>query len=232
MDDKEFRKLKREDLIEIIYQYQRREQRMQQELESLRTQLEDRNIRVQKAGSIAEAALALNGVFEAAQKAADQYLLTIHNAAVKAQAGISVPAQKMSVNSVAPGEDTAPQKPLKQQEPVQQKYTDVPSAERTAAKPAADMPGTAAPEAAASEAAEKKISNNRKIQRAEVPAAKTAEDQVSGSRAVQNPAASAAGKPGARHVPPVRQTAKPEPQQSQVDDTDAFIDSLKDFLGM
>ena len=35
---------------------------------------ESRRIELEKAGSIAEASLRLNGVFEAAQKAADQYL--------------------------------------------------------------------------------------------------------------------------------------------------------------
>ncbi len=44
------------------------------ELERQRT---DRRIRLREAGSVAEAALRLNGVFEAAQKAADQYLENI-----------------------------------------------------------------------------------------------------------------------------------------------------------
>ena len=77
MDDKEFRKLRREDLIEIIYQYQRREQRLLQENDLLKRQLEDRRIRIQKTGSIAEASLALSGIFEAAQKAADLYLQSV-----------------------------------------------------------------------------------------------------------------------------------------------------------
>ena len=39
--------------------------------------LEDRRILIEKSGSIAEAALRLNEVFEAAQAAADQYLENI-----------------------------------------------------------------------------------------------------------------------------------------------------------
>lgn len=39
--------------------------------------LESRRIELEEAGSIAEAALRLNGVFEAAQKAADQYIYNL-----------------------------------------------------------------------------------------------------------------------------------------------------------
>lgn len=73
----ELRKLSRADLIEIIYQYQKREQELLRENAALHQQLENRRIQIKKAGSIAEAALALNGVFEAAQAAADQYLENI-----------------------------------------------------------------------------------------------------------------------------------------------------------
>ena len=79
--DKEFRKLGRADLIEIIYQYQKREQALLEENAELRRRLEDRQLRIGELGSIAEASLALNGVFEAAQAAADQYLQNVQEAA-------------------------------------------------------------------------------------------------------------------------------------------------------
>lgn len=79
MNDKEFRKLRRKDLIEIIYQYQCREERLVRENEALHKELKDRRTKIQNAGSIAEASLCLNGVFEAAQKAADQYLMEIQS---------------------------------------------------------------------------------------------------------------------------------------------------------
>lgn len=72
--DKELRRMSRGDLIDIIYQYQRREQELEAENAKLHRQLNDRDIKIQKAGSIAEAAVSLNQVFEAAQAAADQYL--------------------------------------------------------------------------------------------------------------------------------------------------------------
>ena len=52
-------------------------QRLQQELEETKQKLEDRRLMEQEAGSIAEAALRINKVFEAAQQAADQYLENI-----------------------------------------------------------------------------------------------------------------------------------------------------------
>ena len=79
--DKEFRKLGRADLIEIIYQYQKREQQLLAENQELCRKLEDKQIQIGELGSIAEASLALNGVFEAAQAAADQYLLNVQSAA-------------------------------------------------------------------------------------------------------------------------------------------------------
>lgn len=45
--------------------------------ERLREWRESRNIELEEAGSIAEAALKLNRVFEAAQKAADQYIYNL-----------------------------------------------------------------------------------------------------------------------------------------------------------
>ncbi|MGZ7144751.1 DNA repair protein, partial [Streptococcus pyogenes] len=43
----------------------------------LQNELNRKTITLKESGSIAEATLALNGVFEAAQAAADQYLLSI-----------------------------------------------------------------------------------------------------------------------------------------------------------
>lgn len=74
MADKEIRKLRRSELIEIIYQLKKSEQELQQQVESLQAQLRDRNVKIEKAGSIAEAALAISDIFVSAQAAADTYL--------------------------------------------------------------------------------------------------------------------------------------------------------------
>ncbi len=77
MADKELRHMSRTELIEIIYAVQQEEQLLRMENEELKKRLEDRQIRIEEAGSIAEAALSLNHIFEEAQTAAEQYLLSV-----------------------------------------------------------------------------------------------------------------------------------------------------------
>ena len=74
MTDKEFKRLSRSQLIEIIYQFQIKEEELTKENHALKAALEDRRIRINQAGSIAEAALQVNDVMQSAQKAAQQYL--------------------------------------------------------------------------------------------------------------------------------------------------------------
>lgn len=77
MTDKELRRLSRQELMGIIYQMKRNEQKLQARLERAEQKLLEREIHISQAGSIAEAALALNGIFEAAQQAADDYLRSV-----------------------------------------------------------------------------------------------------------------------------------------------------------
>ena len=85
MTDKEFKRLSREELVEIIYELQRSEASLREENDQLRGKLADRSLKLENAGSLAEASLALNGVFEAAQSAADQYLAAIRDAREEAR---------------------------------------------------------------------------------------------------------------------------------------------------
>ncbi len=79
MRDGELKRLSRTELVDIIYEQQKRLEECERELGTLREQLSQREIRMAEAGSVAEAALKLNGVFEAAQSAADQYLASIRS---------------------------------------------------------------------------------------------------------------------------------------------------------
>lgn len=74
MKEKEFKRLGRGELVEIIYELQQRELQLKEEIKELKSQLENRRIKIEDAGSIAEAALELSDVFLAAQNAADLYL--------------------------------------------------------------------------------------------------------------------------------------------------------------
>lgn len=72
--DRELRKLSRADLLELLVAESRENERLRARLNEANRRLKNREIKIQKAGSIAEAALRLNGVFEAAEQAALQYL--------------------------------------------------------------------------------------------------------------------------------------------------------------
>ncbi len=73
MTPKELRRLRRSDLMEMLLQLSRENLQLRQDLEDARQQLQEKHIKIEEAGSLAEAALRLNGIFEAAQAACDQY---------------------------------------------------------------------------------------------------------------------------------------------------------------
>ncbi len=78
MARKELRHMSRGELIDVIYALKKQQEELAAENEELRQQLSQRELKLQKAGSIAEAAMSLNQVFEAAQQAADQYLQSVY----------------------------------------------------------------------------------------------------------------------------------------------------------
>lgn len=77
MTDKEFKRLSRAQLIDIIYQLQLQVDELGEQNKTLEKALEDKRLRIENAGNIAEAALAVNDCFQSAQNAADQYLAEI-----------------------------------------------------------------------------------------------------------------------------------------------------------
>lgn len=66
----ELRKLRRDELIEIIYELKQENIKLKAENEKLRSI----SIRVENAGSLAEVAGQVSGILSAAQKTADLYL--------------------------------------------------------------------------------------------------------------------------------------------------------------
>ena len=67
MTDKELRHLSHLELIDIIYELQKQNDASAAQIEALQNKLAEKEIRIAKAGSIAEAAIGINGVFETAQ---------------------------------------------------------------------------------------------------------------------------------------------------------------------
>lgn len=77
MTEKELKKLNRYQLLEMIILQAEQIADLEKELARTRELLDSQRIQVTQAGSIAEAALQLSGIFEAAQSAADVYLSNV-----------------------------------------------------------------------------------------------------------------------------------------------------------
>ena len=86
MTDKEFKRLTRSQLIDIIYQLQLKIDELTEQNRSLEKALQDKRIRIDNAGNLAEAALEINNCFLNAQKAAEQYLNEIKTMRDEAEA--------------------------------------------------------------------------------------------------------------------------------------------------
>lgn len=73
MTAKELKRLRRSDLLEMLLTLRKENEQLRQQLDHAQKQLEKRSIEIENSGSLAEAALRLNGIFEAAQAACEQY---------------------------------------------------------------------------------------------------------------------------------------------------------------
>ncbi|MBQ8610262.1 MAG: hypothetical protein IJ412_01005 [Oscillospiraceae bacterium] len=74
MKERELKHLSRAELLELLLAQTKETERLSAELEQAQRELADRRLRLQEAGSLAQAAIEINGVMEAAQAAAQQYL--------------------------------------------------------------------------------------------------------------------------------------------------------------
>ena len=81
MTDREFKRLSRAQLIDIIYQLQLKQEELTSDNEMLSRELADKRLRISQAGNIAEAALGIHNVMQVAQAAADHYLEEVMNKA-------------------------------------------------------------------------------------------------------------------------------------------------------
>ncbi|MDY2775517.1 MAG: DNA repair protein [Streptococcus infantarius] len=77
MNERTLKQLKKIELYEILLEQSKEIDRLKQELIETQQKLENKQIIIQEAGSLADAALKLTKIFEEAQKAADIYLKNI-----------------------------------------------------------------------------------------------------------------------------------------------------------
>lgn len=73
MTDRELRKLSRADLLQQLQEQQRENEVLYAQLQQTQKLLEKRQLAIDQSGSLAEAALKLSGIFEAAEAACQQY---------------------------------------------------------------------------------------------------------------------------------------------------------------
>ena len=73
MTSKELKRLSRSDLLEMLLELSRENENLRKEIDLLKEELNSRKIEIAECGSIAEAALQLNRVFQVAQTACEQY---------------------------------------------------------------------------------------------------------------------------------------------------------------
>ena len=74
MTPTKLRRLGRAELLELLLEQSKEVERLHKRIKKLEHQLEERQLQVSQAGDLAQASLAVNGVMEAAQNAARQYL--------------------------------------------------------------------------------------------------------------------------------------------------------------
>ena len=74
MTEKDLKKLNRYQLLELLIFQTERADKLQLQLEEAQKQLDERELKIESLGSIAEASLQLGGVFQCAQDAADLYI--------------------------------------------------------------------------------------------------------------------------------------------------------------
>ncbi len=77
MTDKEVKKLKRTDMLKLLIEAEKENEKLRLQIKELEKKLESKTLTIANVGSLAEATLKLNEVFESAQRAADQYLYNI-----------------------------------------------------------------------------------------------------------------------------------------------------------
>lgn len=95
MDDKKIKKISKKELLEILLSQAKRIEELEVELNKCKDKLGSKKIMIDEAGSIAEASLKLNDIFEAAQTAVDQYTANIHAKCKKLESDTKKECQKM-----------------------------------------------------------------------------------------------------------------------------------------
>ena len=86
MKTKDLKKLTRTELLDMLLHQVEENEELRRQVDELQAELDSRALVMQQSGSMAEAALKLNGVFDQAQQAADDYLRNLQLANAEPEA--------------------------------------------------------------------------------------------------------------------------------------------------
>ncbi len=81
----ELSRLNRKDLLEILLALSEENEKLKEQLKEMQGKLDDRTLQVNESGSLAEAVVKINGLFEAAQASCDQYVYNVQKKCKKAE---------------------------------------------------------------------------------------------------------------------------------------------------
>ncbi len=95
MESKELKKMSRKDMLVILLEQTKRIRELEEELEKANEKLESKKVIFKNAGSLADAALQLSGIFNTAQEAATIYLSNIKELKEKSEEDIEKLRNKM-----------------------------------------------------------------------------------------------------------------------------------------
>ena len=73
MTDRQLRKASRTDLLKLLLEQRKETEAMRRQIDQLQEQLQQRQITIDQSGTLAEAALKLSGIFDAAETACQYY---------------------------------------------------------------------------------------------------------------------------------------------------------------
>jgi len=79
MTDRQLRKASRADLLKLLLEQRKEAEALREQLSQLQSQLQLRQITIDQSGTLAEAALKLSGIFDAAETACQYYTENIRN---------------------------------------------------------------------------------------------------------------------------------------------------------
>lgn len=110
MDDKKLRKINKKELLEILLSQAKRIEELEQQLETTQRKLDSKKITIENSGSLAEASLKLNGIFEMAQVTAEQYLFNVKEKCRKIENNMKKECQVKAEQMIKETEEKCQQK--------------------------------------------------------------------------------------------------------------------------